>query len=188
MVAESDRVDLPAPTSSEPPAELVAVGAVGAAVGVRGEAVVVCWTDDPDDRFAPGAVLLTEPTGHGPLVVTSSRWQSTRLVVHFDGVDDRNAVEALRRTRLFVPLAARPPLTDPEDFYDTDLIGLHAFDAAGAGLGTVMAVEHGAGADRLVLRAGGRDHLVPFVTAIVTRVDVAAGVVVVDPPPGLFEL
>lgn len=188
MVAEPDRVVPSAPTPPDPAAELVAVGAVGAAVGVHGEAVVVSWTDDPDDRFAPGAVLLTEPPENGPLVVTSSRWQSTRLVVHFDGVDDRNAIEALRRTRLFVPLATRPPLADPDDFYDTDLIGLQACDPAGAELGTVVAVEHGAGGDRLVLRSGGREHLVPFVSAIVTRVDVVGGVVEVDAPPGLFEL
>ncbi|MHA3703544.1 ribosome maturation factor RimM [Jatrophihabitans sp. YIM 134969] len=167
---------------------LVAVGAVGAAVGIRGEVTIVSWTDDPELRFAPGSVLSTEPADVGPFTVAASRFQGAKLVVRFDGVDDRNTAEALRRTQLFVPQAARPPLQDPDDFYDTDLVGLTAVDPAGGPLGTVTAVEHGAGGDRLVVTSDGRDHLVPFVSVIVPRVDLAAGRVVVDAPEGLWEL
>ena len=168
--------------------DLVAVGAVGAAVGVRGEVTIVSWTDDPDLRFAVGSVLVTDPADSGPLTVASSRSQGAKLVVRFDGVDDRNAAEALRRTQLFVSAATRPQLSDPDDFYDTDLVGLSAVDPAGEPLGTVTAVEHGAGGDRLVVTRDGHDHLVPFVSVIVPRVDLAAGRVVVDAPEGLFEL
>ncbi len=168
--------------------DLVAVGAIGAAVGVRGEVTIVSWTDDPDLRFAVGSVLVTDPAERGPLTVTSSRWQGAKLVVRFDGIDDRDTAEAARRTNLFVPAAARPALADPDDFYDTDLVGLDVIDPAGQPLGTVTGVEHGAGGDRLVVTHDGREHLVPFVSVIVPRVDLAARRVVVDAPEGLFEL
>lgn len=169
-------------------ADLVAVGAIGAAVGIRGEVTIVSWTDDPDLRFAVGSVLLTDPTERGPLTVASSRWQGPKLVVRFEGLDDRDTVEAVRRTNLLVPASARPALDDPDDFYDTDLVGLAVVDPAGAALGTVTGVEHGAGGDRLLVRHDGRDHQVPFVTEIVPEVDLAGRRVVVDAPEGLFEL
>ena len=50
-----------------------------------------------------------------------------------------------------------------------------------------MDVEHH-GQDLLVLRrTAGDDALVPFVSAIVTDVDVPGGRIVLDPPPGLLE-
>ena len=45
------------------------------------------------------------------------------------------------------------------------------------------------GQDLLVVERpdDGGEHLVPFVKAIVPEVDVAAGVLVIDPPPGLLD-
>ncbi len=47
---------------------------------------------------------------------------------------------------------------------------------------------HAGGADYLVLRIDGLERLVPFVAAVVPRVDLAAGIVEIDAPQGLFEL
>jgi 16S rRNA processing protein RimM len=168
--------------------ELLAVGRIGRPRGVRGEAFVEPWTDDPDERFAPGSVLQTEPADAGPLTVATASTASGKLVVRFDGVDDRAAIEALRGVRLLIAATGRPPLDDPDDFYDTDLVGLAVRSVAGAELGTVRDVLHAGGADYLVLDYDGREVLVPFVRAIVPSVDLEAGTVVIDPPDGLFEL
>ena len=168
--------------------DLVAVGRVGRPRGVRGATFVEPWTDDPDERFAAGTVLRTEPDGAGPLTVASSSTSGGKLVVQFESVDDREAAEALRGVRLLVPASGRPVLDDPDDFYDTDLIGLVARTLAGADLGPVRDVLHAGGADYLVLDHDGREVLVPFVRAVVPTVDVAEGAVVVDPPDGLLEL
>ena len=69
--------------------------------------------------------------------------------------------------RLLLPVSERPVLDDPDDFYDTDLIGLAARTVAGADLGPVRDVLHAGGADYLVLDVAGREVLVPFVRAIV---------------------
>jgi 16S rRNA processing protein RimM len=166
---------------------LLAVGRIGRAHGVRGEVSVEIRTDDPETRFAPEASLATDPESAGPLTVEAVRTHSGRLLVRFAGVEDRNAAEALRGVLLLVDSADIPPTDDPEEFHDHELIGLAVVTADGAELGEIVDVEHH-GQDLLVLRRPtGDDALVPFVSAIVTDVDVPAGRVVLDPPPGLLE-
>ena len=170
------------------PTDTVVVGRIGRPHGVRGEVTVEVRTDDPDLRFAPGAVLRTEPADRGPLTVAGRRWNGQVLLLLIDGVDSREAAEELRNTELHVPLAELPALEDPDVYYDHQLVGLTARLPDGTELGTVGAVRH-EGADLLVVRrVEGGELLVPFVTAIVPTVDVPGGVVVVDPPEGLLDL
>jgi 16S rRNA processing protein RimM len=168
--------------------DVVAVGKVGPARGVRGEVFVEPWTDAPNERFAAGARLQTEPASAGPLLVDASSTAGGKLVVHFAGSSTRESAEALRGVQLFVPAAERPDLDDPDEFYDTDLVGLVARGADGAELGTVRDVQHAGGVSYLAIEIEGRQHLVPFVSAIVPTVDLASGTVVVHPPDGLFDL
>jgi 16S rRNA processing protein RimM len=168
--------------------DVVAVGRIGRARGVRGHVFVEPWTDDPDERFAPGSVLATDPPEAGPLTVAAASAASGKLVVHFDGVDDREAAAALSGVRLVIPAADRPPLQDPDDFYDTDLVGVAVTGVDGTDYGPVLDVVHAGGADYLVLEIAGRERLVPFVAAIVPTVDLASGRIVLDPPEGLFDL
>jgi 16S rRNA processing protein RimM len=173
--------------SAEPDAEFVAVGRIGPARGVGGDVFVEPWTDDPAERFAAGSMLRTEPAAVGPLTVEAANHGGSKLVVHFAGVDDRAAAAALHGVRLMVAAAARPPLDDPDEFYASDLVGLTARAVSGAEFGPVRDVLNLAGAEYLVLDVDGREQLVPFVAAIVPTVDVAGGVVVIDPPDGLFD-
>jgi 16S rRNA processing protein RimM len=161
------------------------VGRVGRPHGVRGEVTVEVRTDDPDDRFAPGRVLATDPAEPGPLTVEQARWHSGgRLLVRFAGTDDRDAAEALRGTLLVVDSADIPPTTDPDEFHDHELVGLTVVTVDGKEVGTVSEIRH-FGQDLLVIDPG--SMLVPFVSAIVPDVDLAAGRLIIDPPPGLFE-
>jgi 16S rRNA processing protein RimM len=173
--------------------DTVVVGRIGRPHGVRGLVTVEVRTDDPDLRFAPGAVLTTEPAERGPLTVVDKRWHSGTLLLQLAGPDDvvladRESADTLRNTRLLVPVTELPELEDPDSFYDHQLVGLTAQLPDGSVLGEVTAVRH-EGTELLVVRrpeAG--DLLVPFVKAIVPTVDVAAGHLVVDPPEGLLEL
>jgi 16S rRNA processing protein RimM len=164
---------------------LLVVGRCGRAHGVRGEVSVEIRTDDPDARFAPGSSLATEEIG--PLTIETVRTHTDRLLVRFAGIDDRSAAETLRGVLLLVDSAEVPPTDDPDEFHDHELIGLAAVAPDGASLGEIVDVEHH-GQDLLVLRrTAGGDALVPFVSAIVTDVDVPGGRIVLDPPPGLLE-
>jgi 16S rRNA processing protein RimM len=163
------------------------VGRIGRAHGVKGEVSVEVRTDDPDRRYAPGSALVTEPAERGPLTVLAAREHHGRLLVRFDGIDDRTAAEALRGTLLVVD-SAEVGDTEDGEWWDHDLVGLVALTPDGATLGTVTDVVHVPGAPLLAIDHDGREVLVPFVTAIVPEVDVAGGRVVVDPPEGLLDL
>ncbi len=95
---------------------------------------------------------------------------------------DRATAERLTNTRLYVDRAQLPE-PEEDEFYLADLIGLHAFDADGARLGTICAVhDYGAGASLEIEQAGSQPLLLPFTGACVPQVDVAACRVVVVPP------
>jgi 16S rRNA processing protein RimM len=164
------------------------VGRVGRPHGLRGELTVEVRTDDPQARFAAGTVLATEPAARGPLTISSARWHSGRLLVTFAGHGDRTAAEQLRDTFLVVDSADLDEPADPDEFHDYQLIGLSAWTVAGEQVGVVADVLHH-GQDLLVIRPV-RDRgeiLVPFVSAIVPEVDVAAGRLTIDPPGGLLD-
>ncbi|MCL2581209.1 MAG: ribosome maturation factor RimM [Streptosporangiales bacterium] len=166
----------------------VIVGRIGRAHGIRGAVVVGVRTDEPELRFAKGSKLDTDPADAGPLTVSATRWQSGELLVRFTGTRDRNAAEALRGTWLSVESESLPPLEDPDEFRDSDLIGLSVRTVSGAAVGEVTDVLHH-GQDLLVIRpASGADLLVPFVKEIATDVRLAEGTLVIDPPEGLLEL
>ena len=166
------------------------VGRVGRPHGLRGEVTVEVRTDDPAQRFAGGSVLQTDPPGRGPLTVSGSRWHADRLIVRFAGVGDRESAENLRDTVLEIESDELAPLTDPEEFYDHELIGLTVLTVTGEQVGTVSDVLHH-GQDLLVVSGtgtrGGREILVPFVAALVPEVNIKAGRLVVDPPAGLLD-
>lgn len=166
------------------------VGRILRAHGIKGEAVVEVRTDDPAERFVPGAVFGTEPASAGPLTVRSVRPHQGRLLVRFGEASDRGQVEALRGIKLLVEVPDGEP-ADGEDYYDQQLIGLAVVTGEGAAVGEVTEVIHLPGHDLLAVRRGGSaagpDVLIPFVHEIVPTVDLANRLVVVKPPPGLLD-
>ena len=175
------------------------VGRVGRAHGVRGEVSVEVRTDAPERRFVPGAHFTTDPSGAGPLVLSTVRRHQDRLLLSFDTVADRTAAETLRGVLLLTDVAVVDTGADTGDsgtedkdddaWYDHELVGLRARLPDGSPVGEVVEVVHRPAQDALVLRRPGRpDVEVPFVQALVPTVDVHVGEVVVDPPEGLFDL
>jgi 16S rRNA processing protein RimM len=165
---------------------LVVVGRIGRPHGVRGAVTIEVRTDEPDSRFAPGSVLQCDSGAR--LCVSTSTWHSGRLLVTFDGYPDRTAVEQLRGQVLRVERSEGEHPEDPEEFYDTALVGCQVFDQDGSAIGVVADVVHLPAQDMLVLATPEeRELLIPFVEAIVPTVDTAQGRIVIDPPPGLLE-
>ncbi|PZG55474.1 ribosome maturation factor RimM [Spongiactinospora gelatinilytica] len=163
------------------------VGRIGRPHGVRGEVSVDVRTDDPALRFVPGASLATDPASAGPLVIEQVRPHSGFLLVRFAGVHDRDAAGELRGVLLLVESDDSPPLDDPDEFYDHQLIGLSVAAPGAEPVGRVADVLHH-GQDLLVVRrTDGREVYVPFVRALVPEIDLEAGLLVVDAPPGLLD-
>lgn len=164
--------DAPEPGAHAAP-RLLEVGRITKAHGLRGE-VVVKLTSDRAERVAPGARLESD---RGTLTVRSSRPHQDRFVVFFDGVEGRDAAEALRGLEL-----RAEPLDDPEELWVHELIGCTVRTPDGADRGVVESVMDNPAADLLVLDTGA---LVPVVFVVGAPHD---GVVDVDTPDGLFEL
>lgn len=168
---------------------LLVIGQIVRPHGVHGEVVVDVRTDSPEERFAVGSVVLTEPAAAGPLTITGIRPHQGRLLVTFEGLADRNVAETFRGVRLCVDSETVPPPSDPDEFNDHQLVGLRAESPDGALAGEVVGVDHAPASDLLVVRlTDGRTGLVPFVSAVVPEVDLAAGRLVMTPPDGLFDL
>jgi 16S rRNA processing protein RimM len=72
----------------------VCVAQIGAAHGLKGEVRLRSYTQEPSDFAAYGA-LETED-GSRKLTVETARFAKDHFVAKFDGIDDRNAAEALR--------------------------------------------------------------------------------------------
>ncbi len=175
----------------------VVVGRIGRPHGVRGDVTVEPRTDEPERRFAVGAVLRTQtPQGTPPqgsnrpaeLTVSAARWHQSRLLVSFEGVGDRDAAEGVRGLLLAVEVDPDEAPEDPEEFYDHQLVGLRVLTSDGEDVGELAEVLHGPGQDLLSVKApDGREILVPFVTELVPEVDVPGGRLVVHALPGLLS-
>lgn len=166
------------------------VGRLTKAHGLKGALKLELFTDDPERRFVPGASFSLQVPAtsrwHGQsLTLTELRWYNGQPVGFFEGVSDRTAAESLAKAILWID---QPVDEEPEDdaWYDFQLVGLRVV-RDGVDVGEVVRVDHFPAQDLLVVRSEERDVLVPFVSAIVPAVDVAAGTLTVTPPLGLFE-
>lgn len=126
----------------------------------------------------------------------SLRAHGNAWLVQFEGVEDRNAAEALTGQYVGAPREALPAIS-PDEYYWADLIGLTVVNRQGVSLGQVASLIETGANSVLVVRAfesqcgqdgesaghGGREHLLPFVSAVVDGVDLAARQVRVDWQP-----
>lgn len=167
------------------PEDRVLLGEIVGVHGVQGQVRVRTHTGDPLDVTAYGP-LTAEPGGRKLVLKDLREAKGGVVIAKVPGVADRNAAEALKGLRLYVPRSALPA-PEEEEFYHADLEGLRAELAEGGDLGRVRRVVNYGGGDMLEIdRAGGGSVLVPFTRAIVPLVDVLGGRVVVDPPEGLL--
>lgn len=165
---------------------LVTVARITSPHGLRGWVRLEVRTDRPEERLSSGNRLLTEPASVGPLTIEAARLGPEGDYVRFAEVGDRTDAEALRDTWLLTETDAEP--AEDEAWYRHELLDLRVQDSAGRHLGTVVDVEHLPAQDVLVIaEQSGQHTMVPFVRDIVPLIDVAAGRIVLEAPPGLLH-
>jgi len=153
------------------------VGRLTKAHGLKGALKLELFTDDPERRFVPGAEFaLQVPTSspwHGKrIALTELRWYNGQPVGFFEGVTDRAGAESLVKAILWVDASPDEP-QEEDAWYDHQLVGL-AVVREGERIGAVARVEPLPAQDLLVVKAGDREVMVPFVKAIVPSVDTVA--------------
>ena len=177
--------------------ELLRVCRIGRAQGLKGEVTVQVFTDEPDYRFEPGSLLYTRDSEQ-EFEVAHSRTFKNRWIIHFEGVDDRDAAEALTGTVLYGEADDPEDMLEEDAWYPKDLLGLEARFAednmlgapAGQKVGKVVDVIEGA---QYLLKIrldkpvdGETSTLVPFVDQLVPDIDLEDGYLTLDPPGGLI--
>ena len=167
------------------------VGRFLKAHGLKGAIKLELYTDSPNERFVPGAVLELQVPEESPwfgksVTVSELKWFNSSPVLFLKDVADRTQAESLIKAILLVeqPLDVSPQ--EPDAWYDHQLAGLKVM-RDGAEIGTLLRVEHMPAQDLLVIKTEEGEVLLPFVKAFVPKVDIDAGVIEITPPGGLFE-
>ncbi len=181
---------LPVLETAELPSDAVEVGRITDAWGVKGWFKVLPYSSNPEALLAAKSWLL-QPAEKGAksffagtvlLPIRQARMHSDSVVAWAQGVDDRDAAEALRGARIFVPRANFPAAGDDE-YYWVDLEGLDVKTTEGVALGQVSHL-FSTGANDVVVVRGDRERMIPFVQPdFVKSVDFEANLVVVDWDP-----
>ncbi|HEY0145937.1 MAG TPA: ribosome maturation factor RimM [Methylovirgula sp.] len=153
--------------------DLVLVGRIGAAHGIRGEVRLVSFTENPKAIADHGP--LSDASGERHFQIAALRSVKDNIfVARLLGVSTRDAAEALNNLDLYVPRATLP-VAGEEEFYHADLLGLRAMDGAGAEIGRVLNVLNFGGGDilEIVPLDGDETLLLPFTKACVPTIDLA---------------
>ena len=168
------------------PADLIFLGVITGARGVKGELRIKSFTAVEEDLAAYG--LLWDKSGRESYSVTVTGKIKGQLTATIKGVTSRTTAESLKGLELFLPRGSLPNLKQNE-FYHSDLIGLKAVTKCGELLGMVSAVENYGAGD--VLEITGADYkslMVPFQSEFVPKIDFTLGILILDPPEGLLKL
>jgi 16S rRNA processing protein RimM len=173
------------------PDDLVEVGAIAEAYGVKGWIKIFPHAGSAESG---GALLrakvwwLVKGRDQRRVTPVTAKPHSATIVAQFAGCDDRSAAETLRGFTIHVRRADFPVLTGDE-YYWVDLIGLAVVNEAGEALGTVAAlIDNGAHSIlRVPYSSPGKDgtpttaeRLIPFVDAYIRAVDLAGKRITVD--------
>jgi len=154
------------------------MGRVSAPFGVKGWVKIEPFTETIDSLFRYPEWWLSAAGGWQIREVEERAVHGNVLVVHFAGVDDREQAASLSGREVAVP-RAQLPVPEEGEFYWADLVGLAVENTHGQTLGFVERLFE-SGADPVLVVAGEKERLLPFVDAVVKRVDLDAGKLLVE--------
>jgi 16S rRNA processing protein RimM len=178
---------------AELPADAIEVGRIADAWGVKGWFKVLSHSGNPEALFSSKRWYL-QPSERGAktftgtvlLSIRQAKDHSDTVVAWAQGIDDRNAAEALRGARIFVPRSSFPSTTEDE-YYWVDLIGLDVRNREGVALGQVRDLLSTGPQTVLVIAyeqdGKPQERMVPFVSAYVDKVDLPGRCITVDWQP-----
>jgi len=180
--------------TAELPADAIEVGRIADAWGIKGWFKVLPHSASPEALFSSKRWFLLPPdrpmkatvpwAGALLLKIKEAKDHSDSVVATSLDIADRNAAEALRGARVFVPRSSFPTAA-PDEYYWVDLIGLDVFNRAGEAMGQVKELLSTGPQTVLVLtytdtEAKEAERLIPFVAAFIDTVDLPGRRITVD--------
>lgn len=168
--------------------ELIPVGKVSKAHGIRGEIKIYPYSGDPE-QFSSSyqRIFLSGDKDRMPVSydVERSRVQGRQVLLKLENCSTRTEAESLTGQQVYVPVNDLPKLGENE-FYLHELEGRQLVDTAGTLLGYATRVIETSGHDLLVVQQEGKEYLVPVVGDFIVNIEKDR--VVLDLPPGLLEI
>jgi 16S rRNA processing protein RimM len=168
--------------------EFITLARVVKVQGRHGEVAIEVHSDVPG-RFRPGLSLwaVGENDRRRQLEIQDVWPHKGFLVLSFAGVDSMTSAEALVGCELQVPRHERAQL-EPGWTYVSDLVGCMVCDGPRE-IGRVEDVRWGAGeAPLLIVKAGNREHEIPYAEAHLETVDIKGKRIRMLLPEGMLEL
>jgi 16S rRNA processing protein RimM len=167
--------------------DLIAVGEIVKAQGVRGEFKVLPLTDNLKRFGQIQRLYFKDKDGLRELKLIGYRPFQGYVLLKFDGINDLTAAEALGRGLIFIPKQERPQLPPGRYYYD-EIEGLKVFTVNGELLGTVVQIiETGSNDVYCVENDCGAQILIPALKSVIQEINLGQGKMVVVLPPGLLE-
>lgn len=167
----------------EVPADLVLVGHVLDAWRLDGGIKVAPYSTDASALLSAREWWFDVKGAVRSFDVVSAKSHGSAVTARLVGIVDRDAAEKLKGARISVP-RRHFPVTDDDEYYWVDLIGLAVVNEADEVLGTVVELTETGAHQTLIVQdeRGGEavERLIPFVDAHVKTVDLAARRIVVD--------
>jgi 16S rRNA processing protein RimM len=157
----------------------VILGRISGVYGVKGWVKVHSFTEPRENIVGFDHWILEHGARPERVELEAGRSQGKHIGAKLRGIDDRDAAGRLVGADISVARGALPTC-GPGEYYWTDLEGLAVHSVEGEPLGVVDHLIETGAHDVLVL-AGDGERLIPFVVPdVVRRVDLDAGVIVVD--------
>jgi 16S rRNA processing protein RimM len=156
----------------------IIVGRISGLFGVRGQVRVFDFSRRRGDILAYDPWLLKEGDGWVEVSVREGRPHQDTVVVHLEGLQDREAARKLIGTEVAIRTEQLANLDNGEYFWH-QLEGLAVVNAAGNDLGIVDRMMETGANDVLVVR-GDRERLIPYTPNTIVEVNLPIGQIQVD--------
>ena len=167
---------------------LLRVGVITSAHGVRGEVKVFPTTDDNSRFKTLKHVLMDTGKEKTPLEIEHVKFFKNMVILKFKGFDNKNDVEMWRQRDLLITRDQAVELAPDENFI-ADLIGLTAVTDKGEVLGTLTDVLQTGANDVFVVKTeAGDEVLIPYIEQCVPEIHPETGKIMVHLLPGLLDL
>ena len=154
------------------------MGRISAPYGIKGWVRIQPNTAAPRNLLSYRSWWVGSDGDWREAAVAEAKVHDRAVVARLEGCGDRDAAAALRGKWVAVPRAALPAARDGE-YYWADLIGLRVANTAGQELGRVAGMLQ-TGANDVLVVAGERERLIPFIAEVIREVDPAGGFVRVE--------
>jgi 16S rRNA processing protein RimM len=171
--------------------ELLRVGIIGKAQGIRGEVRVHPTTDTLEDFMEIDNFILGKSRirGLSELTLEKVRIQKNFCIVKFEEIKDRNNAELLNGAELFID---RADAIEPEEgmYYYSDIIGCEVVTEDGRVLGTLTDIYETGANDvySVVNKETKKEILLPAIKDVILDVDVSNKKILVHLLSGLEDL